>query len=87
MANKIYGQEVPFVETMDEAVKSMIERAFLKKGVSYLIKVDKVIDRKKGLFEKSKKYSFYISRFQEDQAKSAMAESEFEEDSVVFLIQ
>ena len=26
MANKIYGQEVPFVETMDEAVKSMIIR-------------------------------------------------------------
>ena len=42
MAEKKQGRENAFAETYDEAVKKVIEKTFLKQGISYLIKVDKV---------------------------------------------
>ena len=50
MTEKNHGREIAFVETYDEGIKGTIEKAFLNHGVSYLIKVDKVRDVKKGLF-------------------------------------
>ena len=89
MAEKKHGREIAFVETYDEAVKGAIEKAFLRHSVSYLIKVDKVRDVKKGLFESKKKYSFHISRFQEDEAKTAMSDQNLVQyqDSIIYLIQ
>lgn len=85
MAGKIQGREIAFVETYDEAVKKTIEKTFLKHGISYLIKVDKVRDMKKGHFECRTKYAFYINRFQADEAKAAIMEKELDADSIVFL--
>ena len=65
MAEKNNGREIAFVETYEEEIKNAIEKTFLKHGVSYLIKVDKVRNRKKGLFESQKKFSFYINRMPE----------------------
>ena len=85
MAGKIQGREIAFVETYDETVKKMIEKTFLKHGISYLIKVDKVRDMKKGRFESRMKYSFYITRFQTDEAKAAIIEKNLDENSLVYL--
>lgn len=57
------------MKSYEEEIKNAIEKTFLKHGVSYLIKVGKVRNRKKGLFESQKKFSFYINRYQEDEAK------------------
>ena len=86
MTEKNHGREIAFVETYDEAIKSTIEKAFLNHGVSYLIKVDKVRDVKKGLFESRKNLSFYINRYQQDEAKAAMLEKNMDEDKVIYLI-
>lgn len=86
MAEKKHGREIAFVETYDETIKGAIEKAFLRHGVSYLIKVDKVHDVKKGLFESKKKYSFHISRFQEDEAKAVMAKNNLDQDSITYLV-
>ncbi|MDE7418126.1 MAG: hypothetical protein K2N44_17795 [Lachnospiraceae bacterium] len=86
MAEKKQGREVAFAETYDEAVKKAIEKAFLKKGVSYLIKVDKVRDMKKGHFESRLKYSFHINRLQIEEAKAALTVQNLEENSVHYLI-
>lgn len=86
MTEKIRGREIAFVETYDEEIKGIIEKAFLNHGVSYLIKVDKVRDVKKGLFESRKKFSFYINRYQEEEARAAMQEKNMDEDKVVYLI-
>lgn len=86
MAEKNQGREVAFAETYDETVKKTIEKAFLKEGVSYLIKVDKVREMKKGHFECRMKYSFYINRFQTDEAKAAMTAQNLDEKSVSYLI-
>lgn len=86
MTEKIRGREIAFVETYDEGMKGTIEKAFLNHGVSYLIKVDKVRDVKKGLFESRKKFSFYINRYQEEEARAAMQEKNMDEDKVVYLI-
>lgn len=86
MTEKNHGREIAFVETYDEGIKSTIEKAFLNHGVSYLIKVDKVRDVKKGLFESRKKFSFYINRYQEEEARAAMQEQSMDEDKVVYLI-
>lgn len=85
MAAKIQGREIAFVGTYDEKVKKSIENTFLRHGVSYLIKVDKVRDMKKGRFECRMKYSFYINRFQSDEAKAAIIEKNLDENSVEFL--
>ena len=85
MAEKNNGREIAFVETYEEEIKSAIEKTFLKHGVSYLIKVDKVRKRKKGLFESQKKFSFYINRYQEDEARAAMEDTNLEEKDVVYL--
>jgi hypothetical protein len=77
--------EIPFVETYDEAVKKTIEKTFLKHGVSYLIKVDKVRDVKKGHFESRIKYSFQINRFQEEEARAAIEERALDKENVIFL--
>ena len=77
MAEKNNGREIAFVETY--------EKTFLKHGVSYLIKVDKVRNRKKGLFESQKKFSFYINRYQEDEAKAAMEDTNLKDEDVVYL--
>ena len=69
----------------DEEIKNAIEKTFLKHGVSYLIKVDKVRNRKKGLFESQKKFSFYINRYQEDEAKAAMEDTNLKDEDVVYL--
>lgn len=86
MTEKNQGREIAFVETYDEMVKGAIEKAFLNHGISYLIKVDKVRDRKKGLFDSRKKYSFYINRFQQEDAKDAMQEKQLENEDVMYLI-
>ena len=86
MAEKNHGREIAFVETYDEGIKNTIEKAFLNHGVSYLIKVDKVRDVKKGLFETKKKFSFYINRYQEEEARAAMQEKSVDERDVNFLI-
>ena len=80
MTAKKQEREIAFVETYDEDEKAEIEKAFLKHGVSYLIKVDKVRDVKKGLFESRKKFSFQINRFQEEEAKAALEEINSEQD-------
>lgn len=86
MTEKNRRREIAFVETYDEEIKSTIEKAFLNHGVSYLIKVDKVRDVKKGLFESKKKYSFYINRYQEEEARVAMQEKSMDEEKGVYLI-
>ena len=86
MTEKIHGREIALVETYDEGMKGAIEKAFLNHGVSYLIKVDKVRDVKKGLFESRKKFSFYINRYQEEEARAAMQDKSMDEDKVVYLI-
>lgn len=86
MTEKNNGREIAFVETYDEGMKGMIEKAFLNHGVSYLIKVDKVRDVKKGLFDSKKKFSFYINRYQQDEARAAMQEKGMDEDKVMYLI-
>ncbi len=86
MAEKNQGREVAFAETYDEKVKKTIEKAFLNQGVSYLIKVDKVREMKKGHFECRMKYSFYINRFQTEEAKAAMTTQNLDGKSVSYLI-
>ena len=39
---KVREREIAFVATYDTAVKSTIEKAFLKHRISYLIKMDKI---------------------------------------------
>lgn len=72
MTEKRQGREAAFAETYDEAVKRTIEKAFLKQGISYLIKVDKVREMKKGHFESKMKYSFHINRLQTEEASTAL---------------
>ncbi|GFI23820.1 hypothetical protein IMSAGC011_02610 [Lachnospiraceae bacterium] len=86
MAEKKLGREIAFAETYDETVKKMIEKAFLKQGVSYLIKVDKVREMKKGHFECRMKYSFYINRLQIEEAKAAMTSQNLNEKSINYLM-
>lgn len=86
MAERRQGREAVFAETCDEKVKKAIEKVFLKQGISYLIKVDKVRDMKKGRFESKTKYSFQINRLQTEEARAALAVQEFDEDSVHYLI-
>lgn len=86
MTEKNHGRGIAFVETYDEGIKSTIEKAFLNHGVSYLIKVDKVRDVKKGLFESKKKFSFYINRYQQDEARTAMQGKSMDEDKIMYLI-
>ncbi len=86
MAEKRQGRETAFAETFDEAVKKRIEKVFLKQGISYLIKVDKVREMKKGHFESRLKYSFQINRLQTEEAKAALATQDLGEDSVHYLI-
>ena len=52
MTEKRQGREAAFAETYDEAVKRTIEKAFLKQGISYLIKVDKVREMNRRYWEK-----------------------------------
>ena len=46
----------------------------------------KSIEGKKGLFESKKKYSFHISRFQEDEAKAVMANNNLNQNDVNYLV-
>lgn len=85
MAEKKHAREIAFVETYDEAVKKTIEKTFLNHSVSYLIKVDKVRDVKKGHFDSRLKYSFYVNRFQEDEARAAIEEKNLDNNSVIYL--
>ena len=71
---KVREREIAFVATYDTAVKSTIEKAFLKHRVSYLIKMDKI-----------KKYLFRINRYQEDEARAALSEKELSEESITYL--
>ena len=86
MTERNQGREIAFVETLDENIKGTIEKAFLKQGVSYLIKIDKIRRVKRGVFEAKKKYSFYINKYQEDEARAAMAGVTLDEDKVEYLI-
>ena len=86
MADKGQGREIAFAETYDENVKKEIEKVFLKHGVSYLIKVDKVRDMKKGRFESRIKYSFHINRLQSEEAKAALSTQDLDENSIHYLI-
>lgn len=86
MGDKKQGRETAFAETCDEAVKKVIEKTFLKRGISYLIKVDKVREMKKGRFESRMKYSFQINRLQVEEAKAALAIQDLDENSVHYLV-
>lgn len=86
MAEKRQGREIVFAETYDEAVKKTIEKAFLKQGISYLIKVDKVREMKRGHFDSRMKYSFHINKLQTEEAKAALAMQNLDETSVHYLI-
>lgn len=86
MAEKRQGREIVFAETYDEAVKKTIEKAFLKQGISYLIKVDKVREMKRGHFDSRLKYSFHINKLQTEEAKAALAMQNLDETSVHYLI-
>ncbi len=86
MAEKRQGRETAFAETFDETVKKTIEKAFLKQGISYLIKVDKVREMKKGHFESRLRYSFQINRLQTEEAKAALAMQDLGEDKIHYLI-
>lgn len=82
MTAKKQEREIAFVETYDESVKAAIEKVFLRYGVSYLIKVR---DVKKGFFDSKKKFSFYINRFQKEEAKAAMMEKSLDQNSIIYL--
>ena len=69
----------------EETAKKTIEKAFLKHGVSYLIKVDKVREMKIGHFECKVKYSFYVNRFQREDAKVAIGEEHLDESTIIML--
>ena len=86
MAEKRQGRESAFAETYDEAMKKTIEKAFLKQGISYLIKVDKVREMKKGHFESRMKYSFQINKLQAEEAKTALVTLDLDETCVHYLI-
>ncbi|MDE6221871.1 MAG: hypothetical protein K2G51_15850 [Lachnospiraceae bacterium] len=86
MAEKKRGREIAFAETYEEAVKKVIEKAFLKQGISYLIKVDKVREMKRGHLESRKKYSFHINRLQTEEAKAALVVQNLDEGSVHYMI-
>lgn len=86
MTEKRQGREIAFTETYDEAVKKIIEKAFLKQGISYLLKVDKVREMKKGHFDSRMKYSFHINRLQAEEARAALAAQHLDETSVHYLI-
>ncbi|MEZ3464584.1 MAG: hypothetical protein K1W23_20990 [Lachnospiraceae bacterium] len=86
MAEKKQGRENAFAETYDEAVKKVIEKTFLKQGISYLIKVDKVREMKKGHLESRMKYSFHINRLQIEEARAALTMQDLAEGSVRYLI-
>ncbi|MDE6621258.1 MAG: hypothetical protein K2K74_12380 [Lachnospiraceae bacterium] len=86
MTEKRRGREIAFAETYEEAVKKTIEKAFLKQGISYLIKVDKVREMKKGHFESKMKYSFHINMLQTEKAKAALAVQNLDEGSVHYMI-
>lgn len=85
MAERIQGREIALVATCDESVKKSIEKAFLAHGVSYLIKVGKVRERKNGRYGCRMRYSFYVNRFQTDEARAAVAERALDEDSFTYL--
>jgi hypothetical protein len=77
--------EKPFVETYDETAKIAIEKTFLEHDISFLIKVDKVRDMKKGLFEARKKYSFRVNRFQVEEARAAIEEKALDNNNIIFI--
>lgn len=85
MPVKVREREIAFVATYDTAVKSAIEKAFLKHRVSYLIKMDKIKKYEKGRFETKIKYLFRINRYQEDEARAALSEKELSEESITYL--
>ena len=82
---KVREREIAFVATYDPAVKSTIEKAFLKHRISYLIKMDKIKKYEKGRFETKIKYLFRINRYQEDEARAALSEKELSEESITYL--
>lgn len=86
MTEKRQGREAALAETCDETVKRTIEKAFLKQGISYLIKVDKVREMKKGHFESKMKYSFHINRLQTEEARAALVMQNLDETCVHYLI-
>lgn len=86
MADRKQGREIAFAETYDEAVKRTVEKAFLKQGISYLIKVDKVREMRKGRLESRMKYSFQINKLQTEEAKAALSMQNLDENSVRYLV-
>ena len=82
---KVREREIAFVATYDTAVKSTIEKAFLKHRISYLIIMDKIKKYEKGRFETKIKYLFRINRYQEDEARAALSEKELSEESITYL--
>lgn len=85
MALRVKGREIAFILTYDEAVKGTIEKAFLRNGVSYLIKMEKTKKYEKGRFATRMRYLFRINRFQEDEARAALSGKTFSEESVTYL--
>ena len=73
MADKKQGREIAFVETYEETAKKTIEKAF------------KVREMKIGHFECKVKYSFYVNRFQREDAKVAIGEEHLDESTIIML--
>lgn len=85
MTVRVQEREIAFVATYDETAKGTIEKAFLRNGVSYLIKMEKIKKYEKGHFETRMKYLFHINRFQKDEARVALSEKQLSEESVTYL--
>lgn len=85
MALRVNRREISFVSTYDEAAKGMIEKAFLRNGVSYLIKMEKIKKYENGHFATRIKYLFRINKFQADEARAALSGKVFSEESVTYL--
>lgn len=71
--------QVAFIQTSDEQAKGAIEKAFLRNGISYLVRIDQNIMSKIRFLKAKKKYAFYINRFQIEEADELMNQKEFEE--------
>ena len=86
MDEKMKTREVAFIETTDEKVKGMIEKAFLHNGISYLVKISPGKFYIMNFKAPKKKYAFYINRHQLELAEEVFSGKELEEDKVVYLV-
>lgn len=86
MSEKNRTREVAFIETSDEKVKGMIEKAFLNNGISYLVRISPGKFYIMNFRAPKRKYSFYINRLQLELAEEVITDKALEEDKVVYLV-